>query len=94
MSDENILEEAMKIVGGDRITEYGHPTKNFADIALLFNALLVDKLKAPITPRDCVLLMILLKISRLKHKTTRDSWIDIAGYAAVGAIVEGIDELK
>ena len=37
-----------------------------------------------ITPEDVVLMMMLVKVARLTHASTTDSWVDLCGYAALG----------
>lgn len=75
---ETILEEAQRLVGGDRGDDYGHPRDDFAKTAGAWNALF----GWDCTPAQVALAMIVVKLSRLQetpHK--RDSIVDIAGYA-------------
>lgn len=77
-STETILEEAQRLVGGDRGDDYGHPRDDFAKTAGAWNALF----GWDCTPAKVALAMIVVKLSRLQetpHK--RDSIVDIAGYA-------------
>lgn len=75
---ETILEEAQRLIHGDRNKNYGHPRDNFADIAALFSSYLGTE----ITDIDVANLMILVKIARVKGTGYhRDSFTDIAGYA-------------
>lgn len=81
---ETILDEAKSLVYGDRNNDYGHPADDYARNAGFLNIILKDKLRddAEITPYDCMLFMITLKVSRLiNDHTKRDSIVDIAGYA-------------
>lgn len=93
-----ILQEAQAAVYGDRERSYGHPRDDFARIAALWNG--YGQARAP---RGAVLLpcgaddvahmMVLLKMARLMEDPThRDSWVDIAGYAAAGARAVGVDD--
>lgn len=78
VSTETILEEAQRLVGGDRGDDYGHPRDDFAKTAGAWNALF----GWDCTPAKVALAMIVVKLSRLQetpHK--RDSIVDIAGYA-------------
>lgn len=78
----SVLNEANKIVNGARNQAYGSAEDNFQNIANLWNGYLGSK----ITPVDVANMMALMKIARLKHSPDhRDSWVDIAGYAACGA---------
>lgn len=78
----NILEEASSLINGDRQADYGPVIDNFERIADLFTAYLKVE---PLTAFDVANLMILVKVARLAHsKYHRDSYVDIAGYAALG----------
>jgi hypothetical protein len=79
----SIVQEATKLVGGDRQKDYGNMDESFKRIAALWSGYLgvhVDKF-------DVAKMMILLKVSRAKHANHRDSYVDIVGY------VECIDKL-
>lgn len=86
MTTESILQEAERLIHGDRNKNYGHPRENFDDIATMFAAYL----EMPITDIDVANLMILVKVARVKGSGYhRDSFTDIAGYAGcVGRIYE------
>ena len=73
----NILEEANKIVSGERNTDYGHPADDFQKTADMWTVIL----GVPVTTQQVALCMIAVKISRLLHEPKRDSLVDIAGYA-------------
>jgi len=83
--EESICEEAFRIQGRDRQQDYGDPTKNFDDIANLWNAYfqISDDKEAfyCIEARDVAHMMILMKIARNCHKPKRDNAVDMAGYA-------------
>jgi hypothetical protein len=51
---ETILEEAQRLMHGERNKNYGHPRENFSDIGALFSAYL----EMPITDIDVANLMI------------------------------------
>ena len=75
---ESILQEAQRLIHGERNKNYGHPRENFSDIAALFAAYLGRE----ISPIDVANLMVLVKIARVKGTGYhRDSFTDIAGYA-------------
>ena len=79
---ENVLEEAGRIIYGDREKTYGHPSKNLRVIAELWNAYLGNEVC--LTAHDVCVMMILLKAARLKNTPGhRDSTVDICGYAAL-----------
>lgn len=84
---EFILDEAKRLVLGDRGAKYGHPLDNFTNTADIINALFKKKLRYDFTAEDVALLMICLKLSREIHVHTRDNLVDIAGYAQTAALV-------
>lgn len=86
---ETILEEAQRLVHGNRGADYGHPAIDFGRTAGMATAMLSEKLRdgAAITRRDVGMFMILVKLSRLGHRFKRDSVVDIAGYAETIAMV-------
>jgi hypothetical protein len=94
-SSENILQEASKDVYGPRQAAYGHPRENFERTARLWNGYLFAKGSTDLllAPEDVAHMMVLLKMARLiQTPDHRDSWVDIAGYAAAGARSVGVDE--
>lgn len=79
----SILLDAAEIVEGARQKDYGSPLENWSRTAAIWSAVLSKKLNAPITPEEAVLCMIGVKLARLAHRYTRDSLVDIPGYAEV-----------
>jgi hypothetical protein len=76
-----LLNEALKCVTGDRNIQYGDPSEDFKRVAALWSAYL----GITISPDNVAVCQILLKISRLTwNPQHKDSWVDIAGYAACG----------
>lgn len=96
---ETILEEAQRLVYGDRQADYGHPRANYEAIAGLFQAYLVavgvtanENGDEPVTAADAGMLMLLMKIGRLATGSVkRDTVVDLAGYAAVVARILDVD---
>lgn len=80
----DILDEAGRLVRGDRGDAYGHPKIKYRVLAELWSAVLQHE----VTPRQVVLCMIATKLGRevLKHK--RDNIVDIAGYAEVYGMLD------
>ena len=74
---QSISEEASAIVAGDRADDYGDANESFTRIAKLWSAYTGTTL----SPWDVAQMMILLKVSRAKTSTKRDTLVDIAGYA-------------
>lgn len=78
------LNEAADLIDSDRNAIYGEPGENMARIAALWS----DFMGVQFTSTDVVAFMALVKLSRIaKTPDHRDSWIDLAGYAAIGAEV-------
>lgn len=74
------LEQALKLVRGDRGRDYGRPRDDYGRTAKLWSAYL----GVPVTAEQAAVCMILVKVSRLAHSPGHaDSIVDIAGYAAV-----------
>ena len=73
----SILDEAKEIVDGSRRNDYGTPKENHQRTADLWSTYLGVKISA----EQVCMLNILQKISRSMNKTTRDTLVDIAGYA-------------
>ena len=92
---ENVLEEAGRIIYGDREKTYGSPSKNLQVIADMWTAYLngaTDNLLGgrSFEAKDVAIMMILLKTARLANTPGhRDSIVDICGYAA---LIERCDE--
>lgn len=87
---ETILEEAQKLVYGNRQQDYGSPLTNHTHTATLFSAYL----GITITPEQVCYLNILQKISRSKHGFKRDNIVDIAGYSANLEMIQNEREQK
>jgi len=82
MHREECLTAAADCVCGQREQEYGSPKDNFQMIANLWSVYT----KHPISARDVAIMMALLKIARIQTGAkTADSYIDLAGYAAIAA---------
>lgn len=81
-----VLDKAKAVVTGDRQDQYGDPFTNLARVAKLWSVLLDRE----VTPIQVVQCMIALKQARLVNDpTAADSWVDIAGYAALSEAVLG-----
>ena len=84
-----VLEQANEIIHGERLKHYGHPKVNFERIAKGWE----QYFGHPVTMMDVASCMIILKVMRMTEGYHRDSVIDIGGYAALMAVVEGDDAL-
>ena len=89
----DMLDEAKGLVTGDRNNTYGPPNQDFQRTADMMSAYGFRVDDRPLTSADVAIFMSLLKISRLKWTPTkRDSWVDLAGYAACGLECAILDE--
>lgn len=78
-----VLDEASAAITGAREDTYGGPEQSFLTIAKFWSAYLDHFVE----PQDVAAMLALMKLARLKHSEGqhRDSWCDLAGYAACGA---------
>lgn len=74
---DSVLDLATQIVSQERIKEYGHPAKNFSDIAKMWSVILGIE----VTPVQVGLCNIATKICREINQPKRDNLIDICGYS-------------
>jgi len=87
------LLETLNIITGERQNSYGKPENSFNLIKDLWNDYLVadqeritNKSVYTLNSIDVANLMILFKVARLLgQKPTRDTYLDIQGYAAIAA---------
>jgi len=87
----NILEEANKLVGGDRQKVYSHPKHDFKLVTDMAAPMLASDKLSP--EQKHALYMILVKVARLcSTPDHHDSIVDIAGYAQTYAMLS--DELS
>lgn len=78
-----VLDEASAAITGAREDTYGGPEQSFTTIAEFWSAYLDRYVMA----KDVAAMLALMKLARIKHSDGqhRDSWVDLAGYAACGA---------
>ena len=84
MKSRELLKETIKVITGQRAKDYGDKYLNHVNISKLWSSYLDHE----ISPHDVAICMALVKIARLKHRRTKDCYIDIAGYAAIAAEIE------
>ena len=75
---ETALEEAQRLVHGERGVAYGHPLDDFTRTGRLWAAILGIDI---VTPEQVGLCMAAVKISREVNRPGRDNRVDLAGYA-------------
>lgn len=83
MTGESILEEAQRLVGGDRQSSYGHPLDNWGRTAAMWSIILGH----PVTAEQAAMCMVAVKIARHVHTQSRDNLVDAAGYALVAQMI-------
>jgi len=81
---KDILKEARELVGKQRQIDYGDKLINHKNIAALWSVFL----RTNITAHDAAVCMALVKIARLMHQHKKDSYIDLAAYAAIAGEIE------
>lgn len=91
-NEETILDEAKRLVFGDREREYAHPSIDGARFADLMNAYYGKRSDLRFTAADYPVIMVLCKLARLQNAYKRDTAVDIAGYAEVLARIMGDDK--
>ena len=88
MNTREYLDRATKIVTGQRQHDYGNKYENHKNISDLWSAYLDKEVSA----HDVAICMLLVKVARLKHRTTEDCYIDMAGYAAIAGEINDKDK--
>ena len=76
---DTILEEAQEILEGDRESDYGDPVANFNRISGIASSILNET----ITPEQCVVVMMAVKLSREQYKHKRDNLVDLVAYTEI-----------
>ena len=79
----DILKTALKITTEDRQKDYGDCNIELKRVATMWSVIF----ETDVTPNQVALAMIALKITRQMHSNKRDNWVDIAGYARIGDII-------
>jgi len=80
MTREKCLSLARDAVMSARESEYGSPKDSMDRIARMWSAAFGHEFSA----RDVALAMVLVKASRISSGHGGDSWVDAAGYSAIG----------
>jgi len=76
MSD-SILLKAYKIINGERQCDYDDPIVSFNVISKIASILR----RKDISPQDCCVVLIAVKLSRESFKHKEDNLVDLCGYA-------------
>jgi hypothetical protein len=86
---ESEMNEANKLVNGERQADYGTPRENYEGIAKVWSGILSPILKRDITAEEAALMMVGLKLQRQAMKHKRDNLVDAHGYLLVYAHIRG-----
>jgi hypothetical protein len=78
---ESCLQEAQRLVYGERGVQYGHPFDDYTRTAGMVSSMLAHKLREPLTAEEMILIMCCVKLSRQINAPKRDNMTDLAGYA-------------
>ena len=84
MTCKEILNDAKKLIGGNRQKDYGDKLTNHQNIAALWSVFL----QVNITAHDAAVCMALVKVARLMHQHKKDNYIDLAAYASIAGEIE------
>ena len=85
---ETVLQEAERIINGQRRRDYGDAKESFERIAVGWSVIL----ETPVTGVQVALCMDWLKTARFLKSGDRDSLVDKGGYTGLAARLAGIDE--
>lgn len=86
MNRTEILNEASRLIEGERDDIYGTPLTNHKRIALLWQVVLGTE----ISPAEVAICMALVKVARLVNTPDhQDSFIDAAAYMAIAGEIAG-----
>jgi hypothetical protein len=93
---ESVLQEAHRIINGERAQTYGDSVYNdFKTIGELWSVVINSRYgtSVDVSSDDVAMMMLLLKVARaIKNTSHRDSLVDVAGYAGCAAKLRGIDQ--
>ena len=84
LQHETILEEAQRLITGDRNQTYDHPIENFNRIARIWSVIFGIE----VTEEQVGLAMVGVKIAREAYMPKRDNLVDGAGYFGTIAMIQ------
>ena len=86
MNRADILQQAERLITGDRAEEHGDASANFAKVAKMWSAMV----GVEIAPRQVPLMMTAFKVARAwDNPGNNDNYVDSAGYAALAGELAG-----
>jgi len=84
--EETILQEAQRLIYGERQSEYGPGHVEMAQVAQMWSVII----GAPVSGYQAALCMCALKLVRARNNHKRDSLVDGAGYLGLAQrVIEG-----
>ena len=89
MNRDEILETARGLINGERAEQYGDAFLNHARIAALWTTYIRSK-PSDLTPVDVIMMLVLMKVARSIETPKDDSFVDIAGYAALAGEIANV----
>lgn len=93
MTPDDVLDEAKQLISGERKDTYGDATETHRRIGQAWSAVL-GLSDRTIEPHEVALMMICLKAIRASRTADhKDSWVDLAGYAALGGAMNTTDQV-
>lgn len=81
LADETILEEAQRLIYGDRHDAYGSATDSFTTTGKVMGAWL--RIGRDLTAAEVAMFFIAHKMTRENYRPKRDNRVDIAGYVGL-----------
>ena len=91
MNRVDVLNQAEQLINGPRAKDYGDAKENFSRVAAMWGAILDQHIE----PEQVALCMAALKMCRLANTLDHaDSWVDAAGYIALGAEIATKDKTE
>jgi len=78
---QSVLDEASKLINEDRASDYGDPKVMHQLIGDFWSTYL--GLETKLTPDQVAMMMALMKIARSTSSPKFDTYVDLAGYAAL-----------
>ena len=79
IKEESILQEADRILNGERDADYPDPVENFKHIAAIASAIL----KKDLTDEECCVVMLAVKLARENYRHKRDNIVDGVAYMEI-----------
>jgi hypothetical protein len=91
MSASDTLSAAAALVTGDRARQHGDVVLLHEQVAAYWSQY-VQNASSPLTARDVLVMMSLLKIARTQHgEFNRDDYVDAIGYVSLAAEVADLE---